>query len=648
MRDKKNTLQNNQNETPQCIQESNSSPIILPKEQNSEITSLSLETSLYCSSSIELLPIKIVDRFKSLKNISDFLSMSKKYSQGKLICFILSNRDDLTLSFNNSELLNAFSDHIILVIDEGNRFSDSFFETYPLACFLDDGQRVAELNFHEFVIPRICRMFENHSSLFTIHSRASMEPHRSTAVFENASPRTKTKMMWRGVVPLQEIKKTADYVQGYIFTVCTQRISLKDQLRELQSSKTAEELISAVNDQLKTVLRLHFNKINIDFFMENPAMLSNLNHHHSLQLLIRSLEDCLLKLSDPPLNLTARDSEILGESDNDSLLIELVSDRGQENEGNSLEVNKSEDYTDNKENPESDQVNSSRIIDISEKKDLVSISTEIYSRTTAKDKNQKKDSIIDRPYSKSNIKGLSISMIPINFNEKQTVKKASIDLGIPLKNLDFGSKKIKRKGFNLLSVSIAETNSPQKSPTKGKSIHSSAQKSVISFDEESKPSFDIKEFLGHEQRSYEVRREFLDQIIDRIAKEREPLSLEQTFNLYNMLDLDVTDLIECIEQFIKKRSMDSIYSSIQVLSTMTINGKEGSIMSPTRKKRSKYYIFKSLLTFLKNEKGEIQEQQYITFLKNFSKKEVCIHAIYECLFIQSKLHSYPLYPFNCQ
>lgn len=98
----------------------------------------------------------------------------------------------------------------------------------------------------------------------------------------------------------------------------------------------------------------------------------------------------------------------------------------------------------------------------------------------------------------------------------------------------------------------------------------------------------------------------MDKIVEQISSEREPLTTHQIFNLYSMLDQDVTDLLDCLKEYKRKRSLDSIYSSVKVLSMMTMNSREGSIMSPTKKK-SKYNAFKSLITFLKDNKKEIND-----------------------------------------
>lgn len=82
-------------------------------------------------------------------------------------------------------------------------------------------------------------------------------------------------------------------------------------------------------------------------------------------------------------------------------------------------------------------------------------------------------------------------MMPLTTTAKEKKRLSPPLIG---QKLDFGSQKIKRKGFKLLSVDIDSNSSPKKSPTK--SIKQSIQLSQLGMDQVVPNAFDIKDFIG--------------------------------------------------------------------------------------------------------------------------------------------------------
>ena len=145
----------------------------------------------------------------------------------------------------------------------------------------------------------------------------------------------------------------------------------------------------------------------------------------------------------------------------------------------------------------------------------------------------------------------------------------------------------------------------------------------------------LQAYYKKEEETYNEKRGLLGAMIQEIKQSRKlaNLSNKQQSNLYELLDNEVYDIIECLKQFKQGTQIKELYCILKTLSEVDATV-EGSVLSPQLRGstgKAQFYSFKSLLMFLRDEQHLISKEEFDFYLEMFMKQDEALVGSHECL-----------------
>lgn len=192
------------------------------------------------------------------------------------------------------------------------------------------------------------------------------------------------------------------------------------------------------------------------------------------------------------------------------------------------------------------------------------------------------------------------------------------------------NKKIVRKGFRNLQVCVGKATNQKSNSKLSSQAHLNSDSSSQSSRKALREKM-LRKYYQNQGALYGKKRSILDEVLVKINRDDNfpNFTGSQQTNLYNLLDHEVREIVDCIDIYEQSRRISTVYEDLKALTMAKVPKTVEYKSSEEMSRKTKYNDFKSLMLYLRDDLKEISQKQYEIFLEEYLKEKLYLLGAHE-------------------